>query len=170
MILMLKEFNIGELTFNPFERIGNDWCLISAGNESGFNTMTASWGGVGILWGREVATCYIRPQRYTKQFVDGSDYFTLTFFPDGYKKALGLCGRVSGRDHDKPKEAGLTPLFTDGTVTFEEANLILVCRKLYAQKMTEDSFVDKEVLARNYPEMDLHTMYIGEIVKAYKAD
>ncbi|MCD7847232.1 MAG: flavin reductase [Oscillospiraceae bacterium] len=168
--MMLKEFNIGELTFNPFERIGNDWCLISAGNESGFNTMTASWGGVGILWGREVATCYIRPQRYTKQFVDGSDYFTLTFFPDGYKKALGLCGRVSGRDHDKPKEAGLTPLFTDGTVTFEEANLILVCRKLYAQKMTEDSFVDKEVLARNYPEMDLHTMYIGEIVKAYKAD
>lgn len=106
---MLKEFNIGELTFNPFERIGNDWCLISAGTEDSFNTMTASWGGVGILWGKEVATCYIRPQRYTKQFVDGSDCFTLTFFPDGYKKALGLCGRVSGRDHDKPKEAGLTP-------------------------------------------------------------
>ena len=167
---MLKEFNIGELNFNPFERIGNDWCLISAGTESGFNTMTASWGGVGILWGREVATCYIRPQRYTKKFVDGSDYFTLSFFPDGYKKALGLCGKVSGRDHDKPKEAGLTPLFTDGTVTFEEANLVLVCRKLYAQKLTEDSFVDKTVFERNYPENDLHTMYIGEIVKAYKAD
>lgn len=167
---MLKEFNIGELTFNPFERIGNDWCLISAGTEGDFNTMTASWGGVGVLWGKEVATCYIRPQRYTKKFVDGSDYFTLTFFPDGYKKALGLCGRVSGRDHNKPKEAGLTPLFTDGTVTFEEANLVLVCRKLYAQEMTEDSFVDKEVLRRNYPEMELHTMYIGEIVKAYKAD
>ncbi|MCD7823667.1 MAG: flavin reductase [Oscillospiraceae bacterium] len=167
---MLKEFNIGSLTFNPFERIGNDWCLISAGNESGFNTMTASWGGVGILWGKEVATCYIRPQRYTKQFVDGNEYFTLSFFPDGYKKALGLCGRVSGRDHDKPKEAGITPLFTDGTVTFEEANLVLVCRKLFAQKFTEDSFIDKDVLKNNYPQMDLHTMYIGEIVKAYKAD
>lgn len=170
MILMFKEFDIGSLTFNPFEKIGNDWCLISAGDESGFNTMTASWGGVGILWGREVATCYIRPQRYTKQFVDNSDFLTLSFFPDGYKKALALCGRVSGRDHDKPKEAGLTPLFTDGTVTFKEANLILVCRKLYAQELTEDSFVDKTVFERNYPENDLHTMYIGEIVKAYKAD
>lgn len=166
---MLKEFDVKTLSFNPFERINNDWCLITAGNKDSFNTMTASWGGVGILWNKEVATCYIRPQRYTKQFVDREDMFTLTFFPDGFRKALALCGSVSGRDHNKPAEAGITPLFIDGTVTFEEANLVLVCKKLFAQKMSADSFTDKKVLETVYPEMDLHTIYVGEIVKAYKA-
>lgn len=166
---MLKEFDVKTLNFNPFERINNDWCLITAGNKDSFNTMTASWGGVGILWNKEVATCYIRPQRYTKQFVDREDMFTLTFFPDGFRKALALCGSVSGRDHNKPAEAGITPLFVDGTVTFEEANLVLVCKKLFAQKMSADSFTDKKVLETVYPEMDLHTIYVGEIVKAYKA-
>ena len=166
---MLKEFDVKTLSFNPFERINNDWCLITAGNKDSFNTMTASWGGVGILWNKEVATCYIRPQRYTKQFVDREDMFTLTFFPDGFRKALALCGSVSGRDHNKPAEAGITPLFIDGTVTFEEANLVLVCKKLFAQKMSADSFTDKKVLKTVYPEMDLHTIYVGEIVKAYKA-
>ena len=166
---MLKEFDIKTLCFNPFERIGSDWCLITAGREGSFNTMTASWGGVGILWNKEVATCYIRPQRYTKEFVDREELFTLSFFPDGYRKALNLCGTVSGRDHDKPAEVGLTPLFTDGTVSFKEADLVLVCRKLYAQPMTEQSFTDKSVLERNYPTRDLHTIYIGEIIKAYKA-
>ena len=166
---MLKEFDVKTLCFNPFKRIGSDWCLITAGREGSFNTMTASWGGVGILWNKEVATCYIRPQRYTKEFVDREELFTLSFFPDGYRKALNLCGTVSGRDHDKPAEAGLTPLFTDGTVSFKEADLVLVCRKLYAQPMTEQSFTDKSVLERNYPTRDLHTIYIGEIIKAYKA-
>ena len=166
---MLKEFYVKTLCFNPFERIGSDWCLITAGREGSFNTMTASWGGVGILWNKEVATCYIRPQRYTKEFVDREELFTLSFFPDGYRKALNLCGTVSGRDHDKPAEAGLTPLFTDGAVSFKEADLVLVCRKLYAQPMTEQSFTDKSVLERNYPTRDLHTIYIGEIIKAYKA-
>ena len=166
---MLKEFVVSTLSLNPFERIGRDWCLISAGTEeSGFNTMTASWGGVGILWNKPVATCYIRPQRYTKEFVDREDMFTLTFFPDGFRNALNLCGTVSGREHDKPAEAGITPLFTDGTVTFEEANLVLVCKKLFAQPMVESSFIDKKVLEVNYPKMDLHTIYVGEIVKAYK--
>lgn len=167
---MLKEINPSELCLNPFERIGKDWCLITAGNKDSFNTMTASWGGVGVLWNKNVATCYIRPQRYTKEFVDKNEYFTITFFHDGYRDALTLCGRVSGRDHDKPKEAGITPEFIDSTVTFKEANLVLVCRKLFAQKMTEDSFIDKDVLKVNYPNMDLHTIYVGEIVKAYAAE
>lgn len=166
---MLKEIDVSKLTLNPFETIGKDWCLISAGNENGFNTMTASWGGLGVLWNKNVATCYIRPQRYTKEFVDKNEYFTLTFFPDGYRKALSLCGSVSGREHDKPKEAGITPMFTDGTVSFEEASLILVCRKLFAQEMSEEAFTDPEVFNKNYPMNDLHTIYVGEIVKAYKA-
>lgn len=165
---MLKEFSVNELCFNPFEKIGQEWCLISAGNEESYNTMTASWGGVGVLWNKSVATVYIRPQRYTKKFIDGSDTFTLAFFPEGYKNALTFCGRYSGRDYDKAKETGLTPWFSDGTVAFEEANLVLVCRKLYAQEMSEDCFVDKYVLERNYPNNDLHTVYVGEIVKAYR--
>lgn len=164
---MLKEIDISSLSFNPFERIGQDWCLISAGNEEAYNTMTASWGGVGVLWNKSVATVYIRPQRYTKKFVDESDMFTLAFFPDGYRDALVFCGKYSGRDYDKAKETGLTPLFADGSVAFEEANLILVCRKLYAQEMCAESFVDRDVLERNYPGRDLHTVYVGEIVKAY---
>lgn len=166
---MLTEFDITSLSFNPFERIDKDWCLITAGNEAGYNTMTASWGGVGILWNKPVATCYIRPQRYTKEFVDREEYFTLSFFPDGHREALTFCGRVSGREHDKAAETGLTPLFLDGTATFAEANLVLVCRKLFAQNFTEESFLDKSVLEKNYPNRDLHTMYIGEIVKAYRA-
>lgn len=164
----MKEFDVSELNFNPFERIGKDWCLISAGTEKSFNTMTASWGGVGILWNKPVATCYIRPQRFTKEFVDREELFTLTFFPDGYRNALSLCGSVSGREHDKPKEAGITPLFIDGTVSFEEADLVLVCRKLYAQPMSEECFTDRSVFEKNYPMKDLHTIYVGEIVRAYK--
>lgn len=165
---MLTEYDIQALSFNPFELIGREWCLISAGNRSAHNTMTASWGGLGILWNKEVATCYIRPQRYTKEFVDREDMFTLSFFPEEYRSALNLCGSVSGRDHDKPAEAGLTPLFVDGTVTYEEASLVLICKKLYAQPMEKGCFTDETVYGRNYPQGDLHTMYIGEIVKVLK--
>lgn len=164
---MFKEIEVGSLSFNPFKRIGKDWCLITAGDQKSFNTMTASWGGVGVLWNKDVATCYIRPQRYTKEFIDSCDYFTLSFFPDGYKDALTLCGKVSGRDVDKPLKTGLKPVFSDNTVFFEQANLVIVCRKLYAQQMTETSFIDKDVFIKNYPNMDLHTMYVGEIVKVY---
>ncbi len=164
----MTEFDIRSLNFNPFERFDKDWCLITAGTEKGWNTMTASWGGVGILWSRPAATCYIRPQRYTKEFVDREELFTLSFFPDGYRKALSLCGTVSGRDHDKAAETGLTPLFIDGSVAFEQSNLVLVCRKLFSQPMVEESFIDKKVLEQNYPSRDLHTIYVGEIIKAYK--
>ena len=105
--------------------------LITAGNEEKCNTMTASWGGVGIMWGKNAVTTYIRPQRYTKEFVDANDTFTISFFDESYRKALNICGSVSGRDKDKIKEAGLTPYFVDGTAAFEEANLILVCKKMY---------------------------------------
>ena len=165
---MLTEFDVKTLSFNPFERIGRDWCLITAGNKDSYNTMTASWGGVGILWNKEVATCYIRPQRYTKEFVDREEYFTLSFFPDGWRDALNFCGKYSGRDRDKAAETGLKPFYDGLGVAFEQANLVLVCRKLFAQPMLEESFVDKDTLERNYPARDLHTIYVGEIVKAYR--
>lgn len=163
--MSFKEINPNELQGNPFTLIGTDWMLITAGNETGFNTMTASWGGLGILWGKPVATAYIRPQRYTKTFVDANDFFTLSFFPDGFRAALNLCGTVSGRDTDKVKQAGLTPYFTNGTTAFEESKIVLVCRKLYHDDIKPENFEASDDSEKWYPEMDYHTMYIAEIVK-----
>ena len=154
-----------ELKDNPFDLIGKQWMLITAGNEEKCNTMTASWGGVGIMWGKPTATAYIRDSRYTKEFVDREDYFTLAFFGEEHREALNLCGRVSGRDEDKIKEAGLTPYYVDGTVAFEEAKMIFVCKKVYVQRMGEENFVEKENLDKWYADKDMHNMYMGEIKK-----
>ena len=139
--------------------------LITAGNKESHNTMTASWGGVGELWGRYVSTIYIRPQRYTLEFVEREDCYSLCFFDESYRPALNFCGSKSGRDYDKDKETGLTPCFDQAAPYYQQARLVFFCRKLYRQDMAEDSFLDKEVLAKNYPQNDLHRMFIGEIVK-----
>ena len=127
--------------------------------------MTAAWGGLGYLWNKNVATMYIRPQRYTKEFVDRTDRFTLSFFPEAHRQSLTLLGRKSGRDGDTIAEAGLPPLYIDGTTAFEEAELILVCKKLYHQELQPDNFDEKQVAESCYPTGDFHTMYIGEIEK-----
>ena len=160
-----KEIKVEELQFNPFTKIGSEWLLITAGNEQKFNTMTASWGGVGILWGKNTVTTYIRPQRYTKEFVDANETFTIVFFDGKYKEALGICGSVSGRNVDKVKKAGLTPYFVDDTVAFEEASMIMVCKKMYHDTMPPENFDAKENDEKCYPEKDYHTMYISEITK-----
>ena len=171
--MKLKEIDFRELRFNPMTMIGQDWMLLTAGNESsGYNTMTAAWGHLGAIWdlsGRKghlpTAVIYVRPQRYTKEFVDREAFFTLTFFEEGWKKQLAYLGSVSGREEDKISKVGLTPVFGCGTTWFAEASLVLVCRKLYQQELNEEGFVDRELVDRNYPQRDFHTMYIGEIVK-----
>lgn len=168
--MSFREIKAEELTFNPFTRIGSDWMLITAGDEKKFNTMTASWGGAGVFWGKNVVTCYIRPQRYTKEFVDANDTFTLSFYGPEYKKALSICGSVSGRDHDKAAETGLTPYFTDGTAAFEEADLIFVCKKIYQDEMPYENFIAKENDVKWYPNKDYHTMYMAEILKILVKD
>ena len=160
-----KEVKPEELRDNPFDLIGKQWMLITAGNEEKCNTMTASWGGLGIMWGKPTATAYIRDSRYTKEFVDGSEYFTLAVFDEDYRKALSLCGTVSGRDTDKIKDAGLTPYYVDGTTAFEEARLVLVCKKVYHQYMGPENFDCKENVEKWYADQDFHTMYLGEITK-----
>lgn len=163
-----KEVKIEDLQFNPFTKIGKEWLLITAGNEEKCNTMTASWGGVGIMWGKNVATTYIRPQRYTKEFVDANDSFTITFFRDTYRKALSACGSVSGRDtQDKIKDAGLTPYYIEGTTSFEEAEMILICKKQYHQELLPECFDVPENDEKWYPQKDYHTMYISEILKVF---
>lgn len=163
------EENISELKFNPFDKISKQWMLVSAGDEKKSNTMTASWGGVGIMWGKPVVSVYIRPQRYTKEFIDQNEYFTLSFLSEEYRKSLNVCGSISGRNvEDKWKEAGLHAYYVDGTTGVEEADEIFVCRKLYAQEMTPECFTDKECDEKWYPSKDYHTMYMAEIVKILK--
>lgn len=164
----MKEINIAELMLNPMLKIADEWMLITAGNkDTGFNTMTASWGHLGSLWGHSTAVVYIRPQRFTKEFVDREEYFTLSFFPGEYHKALGYLGSHSGRDGDKITAAGLTPVFEGKAISFEEADLTLVCRKLYRATLTEEGFCDKSILGAHYSQHDMHDMYVGEIVKVY---
>lgn len=160
-----REVKIEELQFNPFTKIGKEWLLITAGNSEKFNTMTASWGGLGVYWSKNVVTTYIRPQRYTKEFVDNNDTFTIAFFDETYREALNICGTISGRDINKVEKAGLTPYFVDDTVAFEEANMIMVCKKLYHDTMPLENFDAKENDKKWYPEKDYHTMYISEIIK-----
>ncbi len=155
---------------NVFSLIGDQWMLITAGTADQCNTMTASWGGLGVIWGAPAATCYIRPQRYTKEFVDREEYFTLTFFSEEYRKALSLCGSKSGREIDKVKECGFTvKTAACGAPYFEEAQLVLVCRKRFAQAMDPNN-IPQEIKEKWYPQQDYHTMYIGEIVEAFKKE
>ena len=157
-----------------FHTIAKEWMLITAEKQMDgkpiANTMTASWGGAGVVWGKSAVTCYIRPQRYTKEFIDKEELFSVSFLKDGHRDALKLCGSVSGRDHDKIKETGLTPVFIDGVPAFEEADTILICRKMYRTSMNPADFIDKDADSKFYPEKDYHDMYIAEIVKAVVAE
>lgn len=165
--MSFKEIKPEELSFNPFARIGGQWMLVGAGKLGDMNTMTASWGGAGVLWGKDVVTVYIRPQRYTKEFVDREELFTLSFFDEKFRPALKLLGTVSGRDRDKIAEAGLTPCEAAGSVAFEEANTVLVCRKMYSDAIRPERFYKEWDPNTWYPDKDYHEMYIAEIVKAF---
>lgn len=167
--MAFTKINIAEQTFNPFELISKQWMLISAGSANSWNTMTASWGGVGELWGKYVSTIYIRPQRYTLEFVEREEYYSLCFFGPEYRQALSLCGSKSGRDVDKDAATGLTPCFDQAAPYYEQARLVFLCRKLYRQDMEESAFLDKGLLEKWY-DNDLHRMFIGEIVKVLEKE
>ena len=163
--MAFREIEVKDLELNPFTKIGSEWMLITAGNEEKHNTMTASWGAMGVMWGKNVVTVYLRPQRYTKEFVDTLDTFTISFYDESCRKALNVCGTKSGRDCDKEKEAGLTPYYIDGTTAFEKANMILVCKKQYHQDMKPECFDVPENDEKWYPNKDYHTLYMAEVVK-----
>lgn len=161
----MKQIEINEFSENPFKLIGSDWMLITAKKGDKTNMMTASWGGVGILWNKPVATIYVRPQRYTKEFIDNEEYFSLCVLPEEYRQILNYCGTKSGRDEDKIVETKLTIDESEKAPIFKESRLVLICKKLYAQDLTEQSFIDKSLVEKNYKAKDFHTMYIAEIEK-----
>ena len=162
---MFIEKNVNEINENFIEAIGNEWMLVAAGNSEKYNMMTASWGFAGEMWGKHAAVAVIRPSRYTKEFVDNNDYFTLSFYGVDAKKTIhSVCGSKSGRNIDKAKECGLTPVFSDNSVYFEQARLVLICKKMYVSKFEPDKMLDKGIIDRWY-DNDYHYVYIGEIVK-----
>ena len=163
----MKEINIKELKESAVSLFDDRWALITAGNAESYNTMTASWGALGELWNKDVCFCFIRPQRYTYEFIEREDYFTVSIFPDEYKKALSYCGRFSGRDVDKAKETGLTPCCVGNSVSFEQAEIVLLCKKLAFQDIKPEGFLDETIDSSCYPAKDYHRMYIGEIVSCF---
>ena len=170
--MAFKEISIRNLVYSPIKLIGEDWLLLSAGNEEKYNGMTISWGSFGTIWHKKgsegqlpTINVYVRPQRYTYELMEENEYFSVCKLKDIYKDMHGILGSKSGRDTDKMNEVGLMPIFEDNTVYYEQAELVMICRKLYTQQLTEEAFVDKDIIDLCYPNKDFHHMYVGEIVK-----
>ncbi len=161
--MSFKEVNIKALKENFIKAIAEEWMLISAGNEKEFNMMTASWGFMGEMWGADTAVVMVRPQRYTMKFIEENDYFALTFFGKD-REIHKVCGSMSGRDVNKAELTGLIPVFADNTVYFEQARLVIICRKQYCAPLTAEGFTDKAPLEKWY-DNDLHNMIFGKIEK-----
>ena len=160
-----QEIPVTELQFNPFTMISKEWMLVSAGSAQQCNTMTASWGGLGVLWDKCVAFCFVRPSRYTFEFMEDNRSYSLSFFDETYRRVLDYCGSHSGRHVNKIERCGITPVEGSiGDVYFEEARLVIECRKLYAQDLDPSAFL-AQTLVDIYPEKDYHRLYIGEIAK-----
>ena len=149
---------------NALKLIGKDWMLITVKDGEGANAMTASWGCMGVLWNKPVAVCFIRPQRYTYGLAENEERMSLAFFGEGYREALSLCGSKSGRDCDKLSLAGLTVSDVDGVPVIDQASTVVIGKKLYADDLKEDNFVDKAMLD-NYKSKDFHRIYVLEIQK-----
>lgn len=153
---------------DSFEIFHKQWALVTAGTKDDFNTMTISWGGLGTLWSKPVATVYVKPIRYTYDFLEKYDYFTVSFFDDAYKKDLGVLGRLSGRDGDKIAQTSLTPIECEHGMTFKEAKTTLVCYKIYCQDL--DIYQIPQDAIKTYYETEApHRMYIGEVVEIIDA-
>lgn len=167
---MFNEIKPEEFNYSPFKLIGEDWMLITAEKDGKVNTMTASWGGLGVMWNKNVAYIVIRPQRYTKEFVDSADSFSLTFFDNSFREILSYLGTKSGRDEDKIKKSNLTVVHDNNIPYFEEASIAIFCKKLFAQEYKPESFIDQEVNKKCYPNSDHHTLYIGEVTKILVRD
>ena len=162
----MQKIGFDQLELNPFTVIGSDSFLLTAGGMSDWNTMTAGWGGLGYLWNAPVAYVFVREERYTLQFMERCGVFTLSFFPPEMKAALDFCGSCSGRDTDKAKGAGITPVSVDGGVAFGEANLVIACQKI-AESILDGNAIIDDAVRSIYPHEDWHRMFIGRIQGVY---
>lgn len=161
-----QSLNPEAFDFSPFRLIGKQWMLITSENEGKVNSMTASWGGLGVMWNKNAAFIVVRKSRYTKELINASDTFSLTFFDhEKYAKMLGYMGSVSGREEDKIKKSGLTICHHEGTPYFDEASTVLLCKKMCCQPIQPESFIMEQIDGQYYPDKDYHDLYIGEITE-----
>lgn len=163
--MSFKEISPYEIVENPFKLLNKDWALVACKDQDKENPMTISWGGVGIMWNKPVAFTFIRPQRYTFTLIEKEDYYSINFFEETHRDVLKFCGSKSGRDYDKSKETGITPVWEQNVPYYKEAKLVLICKKLYAQDLNEESIIATEDVASSYNKDDFHKMYISEITK-----
>lgn len=162
----MKELDIEKINDNVFEKIGKQWMLVGAKTEDKCNAMTASWGGLGVMWGKNVAFVFIRESRYTKKLVDASEKLSLSFFTEKFRPMLGYMGKASGANEDKIANAKLNLVEGYDSPVFEEASMTFICKCLYSQRMNAESFLDKECIDKWYFDDNYHTMYVVEIEKA----
>lgn len=159
----LKSIQAENLSENAFKLIGKDWLLLTAEKDGKVNAMTASWGGMGIMWNKPVAFIFVRPQRYTKEFIDENTKLSISVLDDSYREQLKYLGTVSGRDEPKIQKAGLSVSYEAGVPIFDESKITFICRKLFFQDLNPAGFVDNKIDSAMYPNKDYHTMYICEI-------
>lgn len=164
----MREVSFDDFNENAFNLIGKDWLIYAAEKDGSVNAMTASWGGLGIMWNKKVAYIFVRPQRYTKEFIDASDRMSISVFPEELRKTGTYLGRTSGRDEDKIEKSGLKVMHYEDVPYFEQSRLTMICKKLYAQNLDETSFVDKSIVDKCYPDKDFHMMYVVEIEKIFE--
>ncbi len=162
-----REITPEELITPPFKLIDKDWMLITAPDktkQSGASAMTASWGGLGTLWNKPVATVYVRPQRYSYDLCESADRISLCFLPEEYRDAMKYCGSRSGRDTDKLRDCSLDCLDIDGVKAISQSKIIMICKKAYADFIKKDCFIDTDHI-KHYPKDDFHRFYILEVKK-----
>ena len=155
--------------YKVFDMFNNQWGLVTAGNKDHYNTCTIGWGSLGTIWGgpgkgKPIVTVYVNPARYTWNYLKEDDTFTVSFFPEKYRKVLGYLGSHSGRDGDKVKAAGLTPVTIGDGVTFKEANLTFLCRKIYQDMFRREGMAEE--IQDFYSGWEPHWLFIGEVLDA----
>ena len=172
--------NFKENEYKIFELFDKQWAIVTAGSPERFNSCTVSWGSLGNIWGhagesRPIATVYVHPARYTSEFLKSSDFFTVSFYPEARRKALSYIGSHSGRDGDKAAAAGLTPVAMGPSMTYEEAELTFLCKKLYQHQFSKEDIAPEiqayyASMPKAYPAPEggwqPHLVFIGEILEA----
>lgn len=162
--------DINELEFSPTKEIGESWGILTGCDENGCNSMTVSWGSIGVLWSKPCVFAFVRPGRYTYKFMENGEYFSLAIMSPEIHSQMAVFGSKSGRDCDKYAESGFTLCDENGVKYPEEANIVFICKKIAAGDMKPEWFIDETIDSKNYPKKDYHRMFIGEIITVLKKD
>lgn len=153
-----------EINIEPFTAFNKDWALLTAGDIDNHNSMTISWGEMGTLWNKKVVTVYVKPCRYTYKFMEKNNFFVISFFEEIYRQSLVVMGSKSGKNTDKDKESGLTPIEHGWVTIYKEARLTIICKKIYEQDLVLKN-MPKEAIETYYQKEKPHRMFIGEVVE-----